>query len=81
MNPKARNLKKTALRHIIIKILQKFPGGSAGYRSGIVTAVAWITAMSWVQSLAWEFPHATGTVGQGVGEEAKSTQNTTENQY
>lgn len=38
----------------------EFPGGSVGYGSGIVTAVALAAAVAHIQSLAQEFLHATG---------------------
>ena len=47
------------------RIKRELPDGSAGYRSGGVTAIALVTAVVWVQSLAWECPHATG-VGQKI---------------
>ena len=31
-----------------------FPGGSAGWGFGIVTAVTQVAAVAWVWSLAWE---------------------------
>ena len=38
----------------------EFSGGTAGYGSIIVTAVARVTAVVWVCSLAQELPHAVG---------------------
>ena len=40
----------------------EFPGGSAGERPGIVTAVAQVAAMAQVQPLAQEILRAVGTV-------------------
>lgn len=34
------------------------PGGSEGWRLGIVTAMAWVATVSQVRSQAWELPHA-----------------------
>ena len=42
-------------------MLQEFYCGTAGYRSGVVTAAAWVAAVVWVQSLARELPHAART--------------------
>ena len=39
-------------------MLQEFYCGTAGYRSGVVTAAAWVAAVVWVQSLARELPRA-----------------------
>ena len=39
-------------------MLSEFPGGAAGYGSGIVTAVARVTAVAQVVSLAQKHPHA-----------------------
>ena len=38
----------------------EFSGGTVGYGSIIVTAVARVTAVVWVCSLAQELPHAVG---------------------
>ena len=40
---------------------KKFPGGSVGGGSGIVTAVAQVTAVLRVPPLAQELPHAMGS--------------------
>ena len=39
----------------------EFSGGSVGYGSDVVTAVALVKAVTWVSSLAWEFAHVIGT--------------------
>ena len=42
----------------------EFPGGSVGWGSGIVTAVAWVAAVAQVQSLAPERLHAVGVANK-----------------
>lgn len=39
---------------------EEFPGGSMGYGSGTVAAVAWVIAVARVRSLARELLHGTG---------------------
>ena len=46
------------------------PGGSAGWGSSIVTAVAEVTAAVQVLTLAWEFPCTTGW-GWGGGDKTE----------
>lgn len=45
----------------------EFPGGSVGYGSGIVTAVALAAAVVHIQSLAQEILHATGMAKKNEG--------------
>ena len=42
-------------------MLQEFYCGTAGYRSGVVTAAAWVAAVVWVQSLTQEVLYPSGT--------------------
>ena len=50
----------TVWNRLILGILE-FPGGSAGYGSGVVTAVAQVAGVVWVRSLAWEHSYAAST--------------------